>query len=307
MLTEESFYDKASKYALLQDTEGKKYTYEEYKTLVASEQTDKEGNIIYLYSNDREKEYSFVEAATSKGYNVLLMDGQLDVALISLLERKFEKTRFTRVDSDVVENLIVKEEQKASALTEGERDILTGIFQSQLPKMEKKEFYVQVHALGENSAPVVITQAEYMRRMKEMAAIQPGMSFYGEMPDMLNVMLNEEHPIVKRILSEAEASCNEQLKPVNSELAGLEARRNALNEASKDKKIEDIPQSEKDDLAETEKKIADAKSSREAILAGYAANNPQVRQLIDITLLQNNMLTGEALSNFVKRSIELMK
>ena len=307
MLTEESFYDKASKYALLQDTEGKKYTYEEYKTLVESEQTDKEGNIIYLYSNDREKEYSFVEAATAKGYNVLLMDGQLDVALISLLERKFEKTRFTRVDSDVVENLIVKEEQKASALTASEHDILTGIFQSQLPKMEKKEFYVQVHALGENGAPVVITQAEYMRRMKEMAAIQPGMSFYGEMPDMLNVMLNEEHPIVKRILTDAEASCNEKLQPINSEIDSLEAHRNALNEASKDKKIEDIPQSEKDDLADTEKKIADAKSNREAILAAYAANNPQIRQLIDITLLQNNMLTGEALSNFVKRSIELMK
>ena len=307
MLTEESFYDKASKYALLQDTEGKKYIYEEYKTLVESEQTDKEGNIIYLYSNDREKEYSFVEAATAKGYNVLLMDGQLDVALISLLERKFEKTRFTRVDSDVVENLIVKEEQKASALTASEHDILTGIFQSQLPKMEKKEFYVQVHALGENGAPVVITQAEYMRRMKEMAAIQPGMSFYGEMPDMLNVMLNEEHPIVKRILTDAEASCNEKLQPINSEIDSLEAHRNALNEASKDKKIEDIPQSEKDDLADTEKKIADAKSNREAILAGYAANNPQIRQLIDITLLQNNMLTGEALSNFVKRSIELMK
>ncbi len=307
MLTEESFYDKASKYALLQDTEGKKYTYEEYKTLVSSEQTDKEGNIIYLYSNNREKEYSFIEAATSKGYNVLLMDGQLDVALISLLERKFEKTRFTRVDSDVVDNLIVKEEQKASALTSTERDILTGIFQSQLPQIDKKEFYVQVHALGENNAPVVITQAEYMRRMKEMAAIQPGMAFYSEMPDMLNVMLNEEHPIVKRILTEAEASCNEQLQPVNSEIDSLEAHRSELNEASKDKKIEDIPQSEKDDLADTEKKIADAKSNREAILATYAANNPQVRQLIDITLLQNNMLTGEALSNFVKRSIELMK
>lgn len=308
MLTEESFYDKANKYALLQDTEGKKYTYEEYKTLVSSEQTDKEGNIIYLYSNNREKEYSFIEAATAKGYNVLLMDGQLDVALISLLERKFEKTRFTRVDSDVVDNLIVKEEQqKASALSEGERDILTGLFQSQLPKMEKKEFYVQVHALGENGAPVVITQAEYMRRMKEMAAIQPGMSFYGEMPDMLNVILNEEHPIVSRILGEAQNVCNEQLIPVNDELNKLEAHRQQLNDASKDKNIEDIPQSEKDDLADTEKKIAEAKSNREAILAQYASSNPQVRQLIDITLLQNNMLTGEALSNFVKRSIELMK
>ena len=307
MLTEEDFYDKANKYALLQDTEGKKYTYEEYKTLVSAEQTDKEGNLIYLYSGNKEKEYSFIEAATSKGYNVLLMDGQLDVALISLLERKFEKTRFTRVDSDVVDNLIVKEEQKASSLSQNSRDILCGLFQSQLPQMEKKEFYVQVHALGENSAPVTITQAEYMRRMKEMAAIQPGMSFYGEMPDMYNVLLNEEHPIVKRILENAETECSDSLQPIDNELAGLEARRQALNEMSKDKKIEDIPQNEKDDLADTEKKIADAKSQKEAILAQYAASNNQVRQLIDITLLQNNMLSGEALSNFVKRSIDMMK
>ena len=292
---------------LLQDTEGKKYTYEEYKTLVSAEQTDKEGNLIYLYSGNKEKEYSFIEAATSKGYNVLLMDGQLDVALISLLERKFEKTRFTRVDSDVVDNLIVKEEQKASSLSQNSRDILCGLFQSQLPQMEKKEFYVQVHALGENSAPVTITQAEYMRRMKEMAAIQPGMSFYGEMPDMYNVLLNEEHPIVKRILENAETECSDSLQPIDNELAGLEARRQALNEMSKDKKIEDIPQNEKDDLADTEKKIADAKSQKEAILAQYAASNNQVRQLIDITLLQNNMLSGEALSNFVKRSIDMMK
>ena len=307
MLTEEDFYDKASKYALLQDTEGKKYTYEEYKTLVSAEQTDKEGNTIYLYSNNREKEYSFIETATAKGYNVLLMDGQLDVALISLLERKFEKTRFTRVDSDIVDNLIVKEERKASALSAKESSMLSGIFQSQMPQLEKKEFYVQVHALGENTAPVTITQAEYMRRMKEMAAIQPGMSFYGEMPDMLNVLLNEDHPIVKRILKEAEAACESEIAPIDNELAGLEARRSYLNNASKDKKIEDIPQEEKDDLAETEKKIADAQSNKEAVLARYAAGNPIVRQLVDITLLQNNMLTGEALNNFVKRSIELMK
>lgn len=307
MLTEEDFYDKANKYALLQDTDGKKYTYDEYKTLVSSEQTDKEGNIIYLYSNDKEKEYSFIEPATAKGYNVLLMDGQLDVALIGLLERKFEKTRFTRVDSDVVDNLIVKEERKSSQLDNNESSIISGIFQSQLPKMDKKEFNVAVHALGEDAVPVTITQAEYMRRMKEMAAIQPGMSFYGEMPDMLNVMINEDHPIVKRILADAQTACAEKLQPINGEIAGLEARRNALNEQTKDMKPADIPQSQKDDLADTEKKIADAKSSKEAILAEYASGNKQVRQLIDITLLQNNMLTGEALSNFVKRSIEMMK
>ncbi len=307
MLTEEDFYDKASKFALLQDTDSKMYTFEEYKTLVSAEQTDKDGNLIYLYANNREKEYSFIEAATNRGYNVLLMDGQLDVALISMLERKFEKTRFTRVDSDIVDNLIVKEDRKVSSLGDKERDILTGIFQSQLPKMEKKEFYVQVQAMGENAAPVTITQAEYMRRMKEMAAIQPGMAFYGEMPDMFNVLLNEDHPIVKHLLEEANGACTDELKPIEDKLVALEAHRAKLNEASKDKKIEDIPQSEKDELADTEKAIADEKGNKEAVLGKYAANNKQVRQLIDLTLLQNNMLTGEALSNFVKRSIEMMK
>lgn len=307
MLTEEDFYDKASKYSLLQDTDGKMYTYDEYKSLVTTEQTDKDGNVIYLYSNDKEKEYSYIESATDKGYNVLLMDGQLDVALISLLERKFEKTRFTRVDSDVVENLIVKEEQKTSALSEETRTTITGIFQSQLPKMDKKEFYVQVHALGENNAPAIITQAEYMRRMKEMAAIQPGMSFYGEMPDMYNLLLNENHSLIQRILKDAENVCADKLQPINEKITKQEARRAELNEQAKDKKNEEIPQTEKDELAEIEKSIADAKSEKESILGEYASNNKEVRQLIDLTLLQNNMLSGEALSNFVKRSIELMK
>ena len=307
MLTEEDFYDKASKYALLQDTDGKKYTYEEYKTLVEAQQTDKEGNIIYLYTNNKDKEYGFIEAATAKGYNVLLMDGQLDVALISLLERKFEKTRFTRVDSDTVERLIVKEEQKESALKNSERDILTGMFQSQMPKMEKKEFYVQVQAMGENGAPMMITQAEYMRRMKEMAAIQPGMSFYGDMADMYTVVLNEEHPLIKRVLADAEAGCAEKLQPIDSENDALESRRKELYDARKDKKDDEIPQTEKDELTDVEQKITKLKSDKEAVLAAYAVDDKYVRQLIDITLLQNNMLTGEALNNFVKRSIELMK
>lgn len=308
MLTEEEFYNKANKYALLQDTEGKKYTYEEYKTLIGSEQTDKEGNLIYLYSNNKEKEYSYIEIATAKGYNVLLMDGQLDIALISLLENKLEKSRFSRVDSDTIDNLIRKEDkQAASSLTATDRETLTGIFQSQLPKIEKKEFYVQVSALGENSAPVIITQSEYMRRMKEMSAIQSGMSFYGEMPDMYNLQLNEEHPVIKRVLSDATTACNDKLHPIADELATLEARRDAINEANKEKKADEIAQSDKDELAETEKKISEAKSNREAILAEYAAGNNLVHQLIDITLLQNNMLTGEALNNFVKRSIDMMK
>ena len=307
MLTEEDFYDKANKFALLQDTEGNKYTYEEYKNLISSEQTDKEGNIIYLYSNDKEKEYSFIENAKSKGYNVLSMDGQLDIALISLLERKFEKSRFTRVDSDIIENLIVKEEQKFSSLGENERDILTGVFQSKMPAMEKKEFYVQAQAMGENGAPVMITQAEYMRRMKEMASIQAGMSFYGDMPDMYNILVNEEHPIIKRVLADASAECADKLRPIEEKNATLEARRKELYEARKGKKEEEVPQSEKDELAEVEKELTAAKSDKEAVLAEYAAGNDTVQQLIDITLLQNNMLTGEALNKFVKRSIDMMK
>ena len=307
MLTEEDFYDKAGKFALLQDTDGNKYTYEEYKNLISAEQTDKDGNIVYLYSNDKDKEYSFIDNAKSKGYNVLMMDGQLDIALISLLERKFEKSRFTRVDSDIIENLIVKDEQKFSSLGENEREVLTGIFQSRIPAMDKKEFYVQAQAMGENGAPVMITQAEYMRRMKEMAAIQPGMSFYGDMPDMYNILVNEEHPLVKRILSKAEAECANDLRPIDEKKSSLENRRTELYNARKDKKDEDIPQSEKDELSNIEKEIADTKSKKEAILSAYAANNNIVRQLIDITLLQNNMLTGEALNNFVKRSIEMMK
>ena len=307
MLTEEDFYDKASKFSLLQDTDGNKYTYEEYKNLVSSEQTDKEGNVIYLYSNNKEKEYSFIENAKNKGYNVLLLDGQLDVALISLLERKFEKTRFTRVDSDSVENLILKEDYKSSQLTESKREVLTGIFESQLPTMEKKEFHVQTQPMGENGAPVMITQAEYMRRMKDMASIQAGMSFYGEMPEMYNLLLNEEHPLIKRVLANAEEACTDKLQPIDEKKESLESRRKALYDARSSKKEDEVPQSEKDELFEIEKEITAAKSEKEAILAQYAADNSTVKQLIDITLLQNNMLSGEALNNFVKRSIELMK
>ena len=307
MLTEEDFYDKASKFTLLQDTDGNKYTYEEYKNLVSAEQTDKDGNIIYLYSNDKEKEFGFIENAKNKGYNVLLMDGQLDVALISLLERKFEKTRFTRVDSDTVENLIAKDEQKFSTLSEARREVLTGVFESQLPHMEKREFHVQAMPMGENGAPIMITQTEYMRRMKEMAAIQPGMSFYGEMPDMFNVLLNEEHPLIKRVLESAESACADKTQPIDEKKAALESRRKELYDARNGKKDDEIPQSEKDELFEIEKEITAAKSEKEGILAEYAADDKTVKQLIDITLLQNNMLSGEALNNFVKRSIELMK
>ena len=235
------------------------------------------------------------------------MDGQLDVALISLLEQKFEKTRFTRVDSDIIDNLIVKEEKKESTMGATQREVLTGVFESQLPKMEKKEFHVMTQAMGETAAPVMITQAEYMRRMKDMAAIQGGMSFYGDMPDMYTLLLNEEHPLIKRVLENAESACADKLQPLNAQSESLESRRKALYDARTGKKESEVSQSEKDELFEIEKEITATKSEKEGILAEYAAGNDTIKQLIDITLLQNNMLTGEALNKFVKRSIELMQ
>ena len=306
MLTEEDFYDKASKFALLQDTDGNKYTYEEYKNLISSEQTDKEGNTIYLYSNDKEKEYSFIDNAKAKGYNVLLMDGQLDVALISLLERKFEKSRFTRVDSDTVENLIVKEEQKASSLNEASREVLTGVFESQLPKIEKKEFNVQTLAMGENGQPIVITQTEYMRRMKEMAAINAGMSFYGEMPDMYTLILNTDHPLIQSVLTAEKEQTADSLRPINEETATLKAREEALEASHKGMKDEEIPSAEKDELSELHTKIDAQRTKREAIYADFAKDNKVLHQLIDLALLQNGMLKGEALSRFIKRSVEMI-
>ena len=281
MLTQEDFYDKAQKFALFTDTNDKHYTFEEYQTLIKDNQTDKDGNLIYLYANNKDEQYSYIEAATNKGYNVLLMDGQLDVAMISMLEQKLEKSRFTRVDSDVIDNLIV-------------------------PKMDKVEFNVMTQALGENSAPVMITQSEYMRRMKEMANIQAGMSFYGEMPDMFNLILNSDHKLIKQVLNEEEGACHAEVTPIQSEMDSINKKRNELKDKQKGKKDEDIPTAEKDELNDLDKKWDDLKSKKEAIFAGYASNNKVIRQLIDLALLQNNMLRGEALNNFVKRSIELI-
>ncbi len=247
MLTQEDFYDRAKNFALFTGTDGKHYTFEEYKTLIKDNQTDKDGNLIYLYAASKDEQYSYIENAKNKGYSVLLMDGQLDTALVSMLEQKQEKCRFTRVDGDVIDNLIVKEEKKEDALDEKQKEALTGAFKAQLPTLEKTEFNVTAQPMGENAAPLLITQSEYMRRMKEMANIQAGMAFYGEMPDMYNLVLNSDHKLVKQVLTEAQA--------------------------------------------DTEK----------------AAQDPVVRQLIDLALLQNGMLKGEALNNFVKRSVELIK
>ena len=306
MLTQEDFYEKANKFALFKDTDSKYYTFEEYQTLIKDNQTDKDGNLIYLYANNADEQYTYIDAAKNKGYNVLLMDGQLDVPMINMLEQKLEKSRFTRVDSDIIDRLIVKEDAHGEELAEDKRQTLSTLFSGQLPKVQKVEFHVETRAMGETSAPIVITQAEYMRRMKDMASIQPGMSFYGEMPDMYSLVLNSDHKLVKQVLEDAESACAEQLVPVESEIAMLTLRQKELQKAHEGKKDEEIPVAEKDELKDVEKKLDDQKQQKNNILNTYAAGNKVVHQLIDLALLQNNMLKGEALTNFVKRSIDLI-
>ena len=306
MLTQEDFYDKANKFSLMKDTDGTYYTYEEYKTLIKDNQTDKDGNLIYLYSNNLEEQYAYIDAAKNKGYNVLLMDGQLDVAMVSMLEHKFEKSRFTRVDSDVVDRLIAKDEPKGEELASEKKDILSSVFRSQLPSMNKVEFNVETQPMGENGAPIMITQSEYMRRMKEMSHIQAGMSFYGEMPDMFNVVLNSDHKLVKQVLESTESACSDELLPIETSIATLNFEQSQLQKKQEGKKYDEISQADKDALSEIEKKIADEKSKKDAVLGKYAGGNKVIRQLVDLALLQNNMLKGEALTNFVKRSIEMI-
>lgn len=306
MLTQEDFYEKAQKFALFTDTNNKHYTFEEYQTLIKDNQTDKDGNLIYLYANDKDEQYSYIDNATSKGYNVLLMNGQLDVAVVSMLEQKFEKARFTRVDSDVIDNLIVKEEIHKETLEADKQDAIISAFKSQLPSIEKVEFNVMPQSLGENTAPVIITQSEYMRRMKEMANIQAGMSFYGEMPDMFNLILNSDHKLIKQVLADEENTCANEVAPIQKEMNEVNDQRNALKDKHKGKKEEDIPNDEKDELNNLDKKWDELKKQKENIFAQYANDNKIIRQLIDLALLQNNMLKGEALNKFVKRSIELI-
>ncbi|MBE6282823.1 MAG: molecular chaperone HtpG [Mediterranea massiliensis] len=306
MLTQEDFYDRAKDFSLFTDTDGKCYTFDEYKTLIKDNQTDKDGSLIYLYANHKDEQYSYIENATNKGYNVLLMDGQLDVAMISMLEQKFEKSRFTRVDGDTIDNLIVKEEKKNDALAADKQEALSAVFKSQLPKMEKTEFMVASQSLGESAAPIMITQSEYMRRMKEMANIQAGMSFYGEMPDMFNLVLNTDHSLIKEVLNGEEAACATEASSIQSEIKTAEEQRDKLSKQQKDKKEDEISVAEKDELESLEKQIEALKSKKNDVYAKYAADNKVVKQLIDLALLQNGMLKGEALSKFVKRSIEMI-
>ena len=307
MLTEENFYDRAKEFALFKDTESKYFTFDEYRTLIEASQKDKDGNLVYLYATDKDEQYSYIKAAQDKGYSVLLFDGQLDVPAIQTLEQKFEKSRFTRVDADTIDHLIQKEDAPKNTLAEEERDNLSAIFQSQLPKIDKKEFIVEVNALGETQRPVVITQNEWMRRMKEMSRYQSGMSFYGEMPDSMNVVLNSDHPLVSRILDDAKATLTDPLKPIEAEMKGLQARLAALNQQTEKKKPEEITQEQKDDKANTQKAIDEQKEKKQQVIADFAAKNDIVHQLIDLALLQNGMLKGAALDAFLKRSIDLIK
>ena len=306
MLSQEDFYDRAKDFALLKDTEGKHFTFEEYKTLIKDNQTDKEGNLLYLYANNAEEQYSYIESAKAKGYSVLLFDGQLDAPMVSMLEQKFEKSRFTRVDSDIIDRLIVKEDVKKDELSVEERDNMTQVFSSQMPKLEHAEFMVNVEALGENAQPVVITQNEYMRRMKEMSQFQPGMSFYQQMPDSYNLVLNSEHPLIKKVLDDTKAACGETLVPIDAEIKSLEAKQSALKQLLDKKKPEELTQEEKDERQNTEKAISEQKEKRNSIIAGYAKDNKIVHQLIDLALLQNGMLKGAALNEFLKRSVDII-
>ena len=306
MLSQEDFYDRAKDFALLKDTEGKHFTFEEYKTLIKDNQTDKEGNLVYLYANNVEEQYSYIESAKAKGYSVLLFDGQLDAPMVSMLEQKFEKSRFTRVDSDIIDRLIVKEDVKKDELSVEERDNMTQVFSSQMPKLEHAEFMVNVEALGENAQPVVITQNEYMRRMKEMSQFQPGMSFYQQMPDSYNLVLNSEHPLIKKVLDDTKAACGETLAPIDDEIKSLEAKQSALKQLLDKKKPEELTQEEKDERQNTEKTISEQKEKRNSIIADYAKNNKIVHQLIDLALLQNGMLKGAAMNEFLKRSVDII-
>ena len=307
MLSHEDFYNRAKDFALFKDVDGKYFTFEEYKTLIPGEQTDKDGMLVYLYANNVEEQYTYIEAAKNKGYNVLLLDGDLDTPIVSMLEQKFEKSRFTRVDADIVDRLIVKDDQKKSELAAEDSENLSQVFRSQMPKLDKAEFNVEVQALGENGQPVVITQNEYMRRMKQMSQFQPGMSFYQQMPDSYTLVLNSDHTLVKQVLADCNSNTAEVLKPILSELKGQQARLDALHQSQDKKKPEELTQEEKDDLQNTEKAVNEQKSKKTEVLDNYAKGNNVIHQLIDLALLQNGMLKGKALDEFLKRSVEMIK
>ena len=304
MLSDEKFCEQAMKFALVSDTEGQFFKLDDYKKLIEGNQTDKDGNLVYLYATDKEAQYSYIKAANDKGYNVLMMDGQLDIPFVSMLEQKNEKSRFVRVDSDVIDNLIRKEDDKKSELSADEQAMASTLFKSQIPAIEKSEFYVSFAALAATDQPVVITQSEYMRRMKEMAQFQSGMNFYGELPNAYNLTLNTNHPVVKKVIEAANSSLEGELKPVNDELKATNAVIEAIKSLDKDGK--GVPEDKKADLKTNEDKATELRAKKDELISKYAAGNDTVKQLIDIALLGNGLLKGEALSNFLKRSVSLL-
>lgn len=307
MLSDSDFYDRAKDFALIKDTEGKYFTFEEYKTLVKDNQTDKDGFLVNLYTNNKEEQYSYIEAAKQKGYSVIDASGQLDVPLLSMLEQEQDKTRYVRVDSDIVDRIIQKEDAPKNNLSADETDKLSEAFSSQIPSLDKANFTVDVQSLGASFQPVLVTQNEYMRRMKEMSQYQQGMGFYAQLPDSYNLVLNSDHPLVKRVLDELTANTTEELKPIDSELKGQEARLAALHQSQDKKKPEELTQEEKDDMQNTQKAVSELKDKKKAVVAEYAKGNEVVHQLIDLALLQNGMLQGAALDKFLKRSFSLIK
>ena len=307
MLSETDFYDRAKDFALIKDVDGKYFTFDEYKTLIKDNQTDKDGTLVYLYATDREEQFAYIEAAKAKGYSVILADGQLDLPTVSMLEQKLDKSRFVRVDSDVIDRLIAKDDTHGTELEANQKELLTEAFRSQIPKMEKADFTVDARPLGGMGQPAVVTQNEYMRRMKEMSQFQQGMGFYAQMPDSYNLVLDSDHPLIRRILDDETAKTDESLKPILSEMKGQQARVDALRQAQSKKKPEEITQDEKDDLHKAEEAVGKQRESRNAVIADYAKDNDTIHQLIDLALLQNGMLRGAALDRFVKRSVSLIK
>ncbi|MCQ2608142.1 MAG: molecular chaperone HtpG [Bacteroidales bacterium] len=302
MLSDEKFYDRAKDFSLLKNVDGKYFTFEEYKTLIKDNQTDKNGTLIYLYANDPETQYSYIQKAKNKGYDVLLMDGHLDSHLISQLEQKFEKVSFSRVDADIIENLVKKEDLQESALQQAEKDDLKEIFASQAAT----EFMIQFENLSAEEAPIIVTQSEYMRRMKDMAQMNPGMSFYNQIPDSYNLIINSNHPLIVKINEDKKASIGDSLAKVDSEIAPLKAEKTQLEEAKKDKKDEEIPAADKEKLDAVSKQILELERKKQDALKAYGKENQKVKQLIDLALISNNMLKGEALESFVKRSLSLL-
>ncbi len=303
MLTDQKFCDAAMKFVLLKDTEGKHYTLDEYRTLIEGTQTDKDGNVVYIYTNDPVAQYTYIKAATDKGYNVLLMDGQLDSHFIGLLESKLEKARFVRVDADVVDNLIPKADKKEADLTAQQRDMLTEIFRSQLPKVDKANFLVTFEALSSSANPILITQDEYMRRMKDMGAMQPGMSFYSELPDSYNLIVNTESPVTRRIMEAADADLMPKLKPVMDNIAKFNSEAEEIRKSAKDGKLDDNQQSQ---VKKLDDDVASQRNEENRLSKEYASSQPLVRQAIDLALLANGLLRGHDLDEFIRRSVALL-